>query len=507
MNKFVLILLVIVFTFLTASIQSVHSSFNSIPSSKQASVPRFETAPCAIEVPESEKQNVRCGYLVVLENRNRKTSRLIKLPIVILRSNNPNPAPDPILRMLGGPGASSLRLVRSRRSSPWLENRDVVIFEQRGTSYAQPKLDCPEVNAAILSNARANAEAKTAIKREASAAKQCRNRLEKEGIDLSAYDSAQSAADIEDLRKTLGYDKWNLYGVSYSSRLMLNVMRDYPAGIRSVVLESVLPPSVNYDEVGVNGALRALKVVFANCAADTECDTAYPNLERVFYEVVRRANVKPITFSVKLPNSGETFTVNLNGNDVTDWVLDYLLSADAEAIADAPLQIYRFSRGNFSALKSYAESKVSQASPYSLGMRFSVWCREEMPFENRRKIASQSENPDGLRGYSIQGYMPAVCDEWDVQPARSIENQPVTSNIPTLVLGAEYDAYTPPDWGRLTAQTLPNSFFFEIPGVGHGPGFSSACSRQMIAAFFDNPSKPPNNDCLNAPRKRFTIDK
>jgi hypothetical protein len=32
----------------------------------------------------------KCGYLIVPENRNKKTSNLIKLPFIIVKSKNPN---------------------------------------------------------------------------------------------------------------------------------------------------------------------------------------------------------------------------------------------------------------------------------------------------------------------------------------------------------------------------------------------------------------------------------
>src|SRR5437016_5942216 len=105
----------------------------------QDNVPRFESSDCAIPVPENEK-NVQCGYVIVPENRARKNGKTIRLPIVILKSDSPNPKPDPVVRTLGGPGASSLKLIRGRRSSPWLKDRDMIIFEQRGTKFAQPAL-------------------------------------------------------------------------------------------------------------------------------------------------------------------------------------------------------------------------------------------------------------------------------------------------------------------------------------------------------------------------------
>ena len=61
------------------------------------------------------------------------------------------------------------------------------------------------------------------------------------GADLIAYNSTESAADFADLRKALGYAAWNVYGTWYGSYLAQTLMREHPEGIRSVVLDSVLP--------------------------------------------------------------------------------------------------------------------------------------------------------------------------------------------------------------------------------------------------------------------------
>src|SRR5687768_8052948 len=120
------------------------------------------------------------------------------------------------------------------------------------------------------------------------------------------------------------------------------------------------------------------------------------------------------------------------------------------------------------------------------------------------KIAKRSlSNPDVICNCVGTRYVPAICNVWKVAPAALEENKRVKSNIPTLVLAAEYDAYTPPAWGRLTAQTLPRSYFFEVPEVGHGPGFNSKCARDMITAFFENPLEAPDDSCLKVARQRF----
>ena len=463
-------------------------------------VPRFEKSDCAVPIPQGEK--AECGYLVVKEKRAAKNDKTIRLPVIILRSENPDSKNEPVLRTLGGPGASSLRLIRSRPSSPWLKNRDLIIFEQRGTKYAQPALDCAEVSEANIASAKKQLDAKTARAAEIKAAKACYDRLLAQGIDLSAYNSAESAADIEDLRRVLKLEKINLWGISYSSRLMLDVMRDFPGGIRSVVLESTLPPEVNYDEVGVDGIVYALRQVFKNCQADSECAAAYPNLENEFYEVVAKLNKEPISATVKNEKTGVADEIKLNGNDFATWIVDYLLSDSAEAIIDAPLVIRATFQGKYEAFKRYASDKVSPSN-YSLGMRYSVWCGEEIPFESGRKITAQSFLYPGLKGYEVMS-LPDICSVWKVSAAKPVENKAVKSDIPTFVVSAEYDAYTPPAWGKSVTKNLKNSFFMETPWAGHGPAFSTPCVRDLIAAFFDNPNAPPNSsECVENVRRQF----
>ena len=466
-----------------------------------AEVPRFERSDCAIEVPKSER--VECGFLTVRENRTSKSTRTIRLPIAILKSLNPQAKPDPIIRSLGGPGASSLRMVRGRRSSPWLDDRDVIIFEQRGTKYSQPALECSEVDRANIESIKMARDRAASRKHEIAAAKACFDRLRGQGIDLGAYNSRESAADIEDLRRTLGYDRVNLYGVSYSARLMLSVMRYFPRGVRSVVLESALPPEVNYDEQGVDAVVGSLDQMFSSCRASAECNAAYPDLENRFYSVVATLNKRPLVVAAK-DSEGAEAKVSLSGDDFATWIVDYLFSNEPAATVDAPYVIDQAARGNYvEQFRRYAGDKLGSSS-YALGMRYSVWCGEEMPFESLAEIRRQSTKYSRLRGYEVMS-LPDICDVWRVPRAPAIENTPVLSQIPTLVLGAQYDAYTPPEWGRKSAANLSHSFFVEIPWAGHGPGFSVPCVRDMIAAFFEDPSTIPSTSCIVDTKRKFNF--
>jgi pimeloyl-ACP methyl ester carboxylesterase len=469
------------------------------PAQATTTSPRFERSDCVVEIPKGE--TVECGFLTVRENRNSRSTHTIKLPIIILKSLNPQHKPDPIIRTLGGPGASSLRMVRGRRDSPWLADRDVIIFEQRGTKYSQPALTCPEVDRANIDSVKTALDHAAARRNEIAAAKVCFERLKKEGIDPGAYNSRESAADIEDLRRTLGYEKVNLYGVSYSARLMLTVMRYYPQGVRSVVLESTLPPEANYDEHGVEAVVRSLNELFTACRSSAECNAVYPDLENRFYSVVATLNKQPLTVTSK-DAAGNEVKVSLNGDDFATWIVDYLFSDGPSATVEAPYVIDQAASGKYvEQFRRYAGDKLSGSS-YSLGMRYSVWCGEELPFESMTRIRAQSTNFQRLRGYEVMS-LPDICSVWSVPAAPRVENTPVSSDIPTLIIAAQYDAYTPPEWGRRAAGQVSRSHFVEIPWAGHGPGFSVPCVRRMIADFFNDPAAKPSTSCIAETRGKF----
>ena len=114
-----------------------------------------------------------------------------------------------------------------RTFSGLLENRDLILFDQRGVGYSEPSLDCPEIVEASLANLESNLNDDEWLRIDSDARQVCHNRLIAEGIDLSAYNSCQCGGDLDDLRRALGYDVWNLLGISYGTRLALTAMRDF----------------------------------------------------------------------------------------------------------------------------------------------------------------------------------------------------------------------------------------------------------------------------------------
>lgn len=456
--------------------------------------PRFEPGPCAFPFPDGYSPD--CGYLVVPENRSRPEGPAIRLAVAVFRSTSPDPAPDPVVHLAGGPGSSSLDVAGylfAQGMDLILERRDFILFDQRGTGYSIPRLDCPERQAlvpALLDGSLSEAEAARAVEE---AFLRCRDRLVGEGNDLSAYNSAASAADLNDLRLALGYEQLNLYGVSYGTRLALTALRDYPQAVRSAVLDSVYPLEVNlYTSLAPN-AQRAFTVFFSRCAASPECSTAYGDLERLFYDLVDRLNQEPMPVSLSL--GGVEQRVLLDGGLLIDVLFGGLYNP--AVTARMPEMIFDLSRGDTALLRQrlalYFDPSVA------LGMQMAVQCAEELPFNQAEEaFAAAAEVRPPIAAFfpaSVQPFF-AACREWGTASPDPRENQPVASSIPVLILAGEFDPITPPDWGRQTAAVLENSYFVELPYNGHWVTRSSACAREMALTFWENPATPPDAGCV-----------
>ncbi len=452
--------------------------------------PTLVKSVCALHLPSDEK--IDCYLLAVPENRSQKGSNLIRLPVIVFRSRSATPRPDPVIFTAGGPGASSLGAFSSGKTIRLLDQRDFIVFEQRGTKYAQPSLDCPEVDAEHESSFLSGLGTRADETRELEAARACFHRLTRTGIDLAGYNNREIAQDIIDLRTLLGVKSWNLYGLSYSTWIMMDVMRIDPAGVRSALLESLEPPDVPYDEMGNANLQRSLDVLFDACATDLECSRSYPDLRSSFARMVRSLDRRPIQIVVKDVSDGD-HQRSFTGRNAVDTV--YAELNNAAAIPLLPKAIYRASKGNYAALTALAQDGLSPDS-LSWGMRYSVWCADGLPLDDPAIVDRQTHAAYPLFDGEISAaFNPAICSFWKVPAAGPSEWLPLTSSIPTLIFAGEYDPNTPPSWGRRALRTLTNGYLYEFPGYSHTPS-RSACAREMTIAFFDDPTKAPDATCF-----------
>jgi pimeloyl-ACP methyl ester carboxylesterase len=433
--------------------------------------------------------------LVVPEDRSRPGGATLRLPVAIFRSPNPDAAPDPVIHLVGGPGGDLLGAASfylGAGGDDILERRDYILFNQRGTHGAEPALECPEMAEFTLALGQEPLAWPARQARELEFLLGCQETLVARGANLAVYNSAENAADVADLRLALGYEQVNLYGISYGTRLALTVMRDHPEGVRSVILDSVYPPQVELHETLATNAHRAFQTLFAGCAADAYCRQHYPDLEAVFYRTVDALNTKPVT--VKVQVQGNTVDAWLDGDILIGAVFGTLYRTDA--IPWLPTMIYQASRGHYEPLRTPLEAMLD-AGGISTGMHYALQCREEVAFESYRETVDMAADlPPQVAAHYATSQVFDLCAAWGAGKAPPVENEPVASDIPTLVVSGQYDPITPPAWGRRATATLERGVFFEFPGVGHGVIRSTDCGRQIGLQFLEDPTARPDAGCL-----------
>ena len=424
----------------------------------------FEKVTCLFPLPSGlvEGKDVECGYLVVQEDRSDANSRSIRLAVAIFRNPNKITKSDPIVYLSGGPGGSALEFAYlsydDQVEALFAANRDVILFDQRGVGVSKPALDCPAASQLDLELLDHELEGKKLSEQERAdlllkAMLACQKDLS--GVaKLSAYNSVASAADVNDLRLALGYNQVNLWGISYGTRLALEVMRLYPEGVRSVVLDSVYPPDVNLYAESPANAMRAFNVLFNGCASDKACNAAYPNLRTVFFDTVALLDKEPIKVKATNPLNRKTYDVLVDGKMFISTFLQLLY--ETEMLPALPQLIYQAKAGNFDMLTVFMGALIAQESAMSPGMQYSVQCNEERPFTTLQEVETEiARYPEIARHYTTATTMGfALCADWGAGKAAASANEPVSSTIPTLIMAGEYDPITPPSWGARRADAV-----------------------------------------------------
>ena len=217
----------------------------------------------------------RCGYVTLPQDYDDPTGAKVGIYYTRIQSRGAAPQPDPLVYLVGGPGSSGSHLLQvsfDKYLRAFAGDRDIIVIDQRGTGLSNPPLYCREalmrLDEILQSHHADYAELVLEILRD------CHRRLSAKGVRFDTFHSENIARDVVNVMLSLGYEQWNLVGVSYGSRLALTMMRDHPQYLRSVILDSVYPPQADiYLDAYYNGE-RALDALFGACA--TECRLPRP---------------------------------------------------------------------------------------------------------------------------------------------------------------------------------------------------------------------------------------
>jgi pimeloyl-ACP methyl ester carboxylesterase len=397
-----------------------------------ANSPTFVPKPCA---DESLTRRARCGTVTVPEDRSRRSGRRIDLNLVVIPAAKQSAKRHALFDLEGGPGLADTKNASFYLTdgAAYAETRDIVLVDQRGTGGSNP-LDCPEFD---------TADRALEPMFPASAVRSCRVRLSQRA-DLRRYTTDDAVADLEDVRRALGYSKIDLSALSYGTTLALRYVRNHEDRVRSVVLLSAVPPSAMPPRHHATAAQAALDQLIADCAADGPCSLRFPKLRATLDEALRQLRAsRSVTSGVamerlrtKLYSPGGARTV--------------------------PSLLSRLAAGDFAVLSS---SNERAGFNYFDGVYLTITCSESMPwFSQRRALKAAQRTKFGDYRLVRQS---VACAHWPRAPVKADFFEPVRARTPILFLSGYRDPVTPAKWAEGAARSLPNARLVVIPWAGH----------------------------------------
>ena len=415
----------------------------------------------------------RCGALDRHEDPSNPDSPLLSLSIAVVPALSLEPEPDPFVPIAGGPGQSTIAFysMLSRAFEDIRRTRDIVLLDQRGTGDSA-KLQC-DIDDEVIEG-RLSPEETIALTRTC---------LEALPHNPRFFTTSVAVEDLEALRVALSYPQFNVYGVSYGTRVAQHFVRRYPDSVRTVILDGVVPPQLALGPGIAIDAQHALQNIFTRCVESPACHERFPNIAEEFSALEERLTSN--TVSVDLPNPLTGVPESIQFGDAELAAAIRLLSYAPHTVALLPLLIHEAANENYQPLAAQFVMVMDRMSDaIAIGMHNAVVCTEDAPFyENIDYDALESTYIGPMQIEALE----AICSVWPQGVLDAEFKTPVQSDKPVLLLSGDADPVTPPRFGDLAAVNLQNKKHLTGLHQGHGQA-GTGCMPEVMGRFIETTS-------------------
>jgi pimeloyl-ACP methyl ester carboxylesterase len=441
-----------------------------------AAQPAFGEDRCRLVAEGLQAAYARCATLAVPLDPAEPDGPTVDLFVARIAALSAEPRPDPLVLIAGGPGQSTVDMYLQLRGAfeQARRDRDLILVDQRGTGRSAEGFDC-----SVPDDLSLDTTGPDDLER---IVDECLTSL---GHDPRLYTTSVAVQDLDRVRAAIGVEQWNLYGVSYGTRVAQHYLRRFPEHVRSVVLDGVVPAPLALGPDVAREAQRALEQIFARCTTDTGCGARFAELPQHFADVLTRLDA-PAAGAEPPP---------LTALELRTLVR--FMSYSVATVALLPVLIEEAHGGNYSPLAGQARTLLRDLpESLSFAMSNSVMCTEDFPY-------ASSDSAEGLGdtylGTTIVEGMGLICERWPVGAIDDDFKTPLVSDKPVLLLSGEFDPITPPAYAeRAISGGLDNSVHVVGRGQGHGL-VPVGCVPRVLRAFLETP-QPGELDatCLDA---------
>lgn len=424
------------------------------------------------------KAQVQCGSLQVPVNYQQAEGDQLAINFAVLPAIDNSDNKAPLMFLAGGPGQSAVELAAMirRMFNEVRKTHDIILVDQRGTGKSSP-LQCEEFDQ--------SEQSPYSIIPKDFKGEDITECLEQFSVDLSQFTSENAIRDFDAVRQALGHQQIHLYGGSYGTRAALVYQRMFPQSLRSVVLDSVGPIEVPIGLFGQSSA-RSFNLLVENCMANSACKTAYPNLAQEYQSLIERLAKAPVEQEIIHPRLGEKTTFKLTKDKLVGQIRMQLYGLGGRSLV--PLVIHQAYLGNYRPIIGLiSQSDVENSNAMYIGLTFNIVCNEDVPKFTPEAIINDGKNNFGGDGKGADNSHHAwniACPLWPTYSVDESFYQPVTAQIPTLILSGNLDPVTPPSNGEHSAATLPNSRHIIVKSAAHIVA-GNGCASDVISEFIE----------------------
>jgi pimeloyl-ACP methyl ester carboxylesterase/heat shock protein HslJ len=474
-------------------------------------LPRFEPLEECFAAPPEDLDiefDKECGYVVVPEFYNGESTRELKLGVTRLNSGN-GTAASPLFMLAGGPGQAHIQpnlflLFQPELIGRILDDRDIVILEQRGTEHTDTFLDCPEFYSAPWAAYEQGLTPEEVAAFETGLIEKCIDEFKAQGINFDAYNSVENAADVNAVREALGYDQIIYYGASYGSQLGQHVMRDFPGILEAVVLDGANALSrKSWVEDRALDAKWGIENLTKLCEADAKCREAY-DIPALVEASLALFDDGPVPYTFTDPNDATRVVEGeITTQDMVEWI--YEQQGSKYSVFGLPYMLDQLTQGGAEAVQQYLGgekgSKLIASRDATNGglaflMHIAMVCSDD-PVHSVEEVitAGVSEYPKRFGEGLAQEYS-ALCALINVKELPNSTDVNVALDIPTLLLTGDLDVQTPAFRSQLVADSLPNATLIMLPGSTHVQiGGANRCAAQVMTQFVLDPTAELDTSC------------
>lgn len=430
---------------------------------KNAEALLAQRQPCYVEGVSSR---ATCHRIEVPEDWSNPEGRTIALNVAVLPATGVNKDESALFLLAGGPGQAATHYgdLVTKELDRVRATRPVILMDARGTGGSNP-LRCA-FGGTTLAEVQAQSSQRELEK--------CRQRWG--DVALQHYTTPDVVRDMEAVRRRLSFQKLDLWGASWGTRTALLYMREHPQHVRSAVLDGVTGPNRPLFLNEAVHAQAALDKLFSACEADTDCAAAFPNLRARALARLQQNEPQPVQFVNK---EGRLETASLDPDLLRQIVRGALYLP--ESAARLPFALDRLVAGDATPILAIANSAAGlNRETMFHGLTFSSLCAEEMP-RTPPTAAAQASAGSFARDSFYRAWAEG-CRGWPVKPLPANYGEPVTANVPVLLLSGALDPVTPPASAEQVHKHLPRAWHIIVPASGHNVT-AVPCAGRIIAEF------------------------